>query len=39
VRAEVLPGDREAVRVFMDIALIDTSVPLNLVFDVSLEPQ
>jgi phage baseplate assembly protein W len=39
VRAEVLPGDREAVRVFMDISLIDSPVPLNLVFDVSLEPQ
>jgi phage baseplate assembly protein W len=39
VRTEVLPGDREAVRVFMDIALIDTPVPLHLVFDVSLERQ
>jgi phage baseplate assembly protein W len=39
VRTEVLPGDREVVRIIMDILLIDTPNPLNLVFDVSLEPS
>lgn len=32
-----LPGERDTVRLMMDIRLIDENNPLNLVFDVSLE--
>jgi len=39
VRTEVLPGDRDIVRIIVDITLIDTPTPLNLVFDVNLEPS
>lgn len=37
VRAEVLPGERGVVRLTLDLRLIDTPVPTNLVFDVNLE--
>jgi phage baseplate assembly protein W len=36
VRTQVPPGDRGAVRIDMEIALIETNTPLNLVFDVRL---
>jgi hypothetical protein len=36
VETQVLPGDRNVVRVLMDIVLIDQPHPLNLVFDVNL---
>jgi phage baseplate assembly protein W len=39
IRAEVLPGERDVVTLVMDIALIDAPDPLNLVFDISLEPR
>ena len=34
-----IPGDRDLVRLSMDISLITSPHPLNLVFDVPLEPQ
>lgn len=37
VTARVLPGEREIVRLTMDILLIDQPNPLNLVFDFDLE--
>jgi phage baseplate assembly protein W len=37
VRTEVLPGEREVVRIIMDILLINAPNPLNLVFDMNLE--
>jgi phage baseplate assembly protein W len=37
VRTEVLRGEPETVRLIMDILLIDTPNPLNLVFDINLE--
>lgn len=36
VESKVLPGERDIVRVLMDIALIDEPNPLNLVFDLKL---
>ena len=39
IRAEVLPGERDVVTLVMDIVLIDAPTPLNLVFDISLEPR
>jgi phage baseplate assembly protein W len=36
VEAQVIPGEREVVRLLMEITLIDASNPLNLVFDVKL---
>jgi phage baseplate assembly protein W len=36
VETQVLPGDRDVVRVLMDIVLIDQPNPLNLVFDLRL---
>ena len=40
VTIEVLPGDRNVVRLFLDIQLIDEHNPLNLVIDVNLaEPS
>ena len=38
VRTEVVPGERDVVRIIMEILLISATNPLNLVFDVSLEP-
>ncbi len=37
VRTATLPGERDTVRLLMDITLIDAPTPLNLVFDLSLE--
>lgn len=37
VRTEVLPGEPETVRLILDILLIGTPNPLNLVFDINLE--
>lgn len=37
IRADVLPGDRDVVRLSLEILLIDRPNPLNLVFDVQLE--
>jgi phage baseplate assembly protein W len=37
VKSEVLPGEREVVRLIMDILLINAPNPLNLVFDINLE--
>ena len=36
VEAHVIPGEREVVRLLMEITLIDAPNPLNLVFDVKL---
>lgn len=36
VETQVLPGDRDVVRVLMDVVLIKQPHPLNLVFDVNL---
>lgn len=36
-RVEQTPGDRDSVRLVLDVALIDGPAPLNLVFDVNLE--
>lgn len=36
VEARVLPGEREVVRLLLEIRLIDAPAPLNLVFDVKL---
>jgi phage baseplate assembly protein W len=36
VEARVLPGDRDIVRLDMDVQLIEQQNPLNLVFDVKL---
>jgi len=36
IEARVLPGDRDIVRLDMDIDLIQQQTPLNLVFDVNL---
>jgi len=37
VRVETVPGERDALRLFLDVALIDAPTPLNLVFDLHLE--
>jgi phage baseplate assembly protein W len=37
VRTATLPGERDTVRLMMEIRLIDAPNPLNLVFDLSLE--
>jgi phage baseplate assembly protein W len=37
VTARVLPGERDMVRLTMDIRLIDQPNPLNMVFDFDLE--
>ncbi|WP_164000353.1 GPW/gp25 family protein [Pyxidicoccus caerfyrddinensis] len=37
VRTVNLPGERDTVRLMLDIQLIDAPSPLNLVFDLSLE--
>jgi phage baseplate assembly protein W len=37
VRARTLPGERDTVRLTLDLRLIDAPVLLNLVFDVPLE--
>lgn len=39
VRAAVLPGERDTVRLFLEVLLITQPTPLNLVHDLSLEPQ
>ena len=39
VRAAVLPGERDVVRIAADILLISQPTPLNLVVDFPLEPQ
>ena len=36
IEAKVLPGERDAVRLLLEISLIDAPNPLNLVFDVKL---
>jgi phage baseplate assembly protein W len=36
VESKVLPGERDVVRVLMEVALIDQPNPLNLVFDLKL---
>lgn len=36
VEARVLPGERDVVRLLLEISLIDAPTPLNLVFDVKL---
>jgi phage baseplate assembly protein W len=36
VESRVIPGERDTVRLFMDIVLIDQPNPLNLVFDQKL---
>ena len=36
VEAQVLPGERDVVRLLLEIRLIDAPNPLNLVFDVKL---
>ena len=37
VRTAVLPGERDTVRLLLEVRLIDTPTPLNLVFDFPLE--
>jgi hypothetical protein len=36
VESQVIPGERDTVRLLMEIALIDEPHPLNLVFDQKL---
>jgi phage baseplate assembly protein W len=36
VETQVIPGERDVVRLLMEISLIDAPNPLNLVFDVKL---
>jgi phage baseplate assembly protein W len=36
IQATVLPGERDVVRLLLEITLIDAPNPLNLVFDVKL---
>jgi phage baseplate assembly protein W len=36
IETQVLPGERDTARVLMDVILIDTPSPLNLVFDLDL---
>ncbi len=36
IEAKVLPGERDSVRLLLEITLIDAPNPLNLVFDVKL---
>ena len=36
IEAKVLPGERDVVRLLLEIILIDAPNPLNLVFDVKL---
>jgi phage baseplate assembly protein W len=37
IKTQVLPGERDTVRLLMEIRLIDAPNPLNLVFDFNLE--
>ncbi|MFH7245302.1 MAG: GPW/gp25 family protein [Spirulina sp.] len=37
IQTQVIPGERNTVRLLMDIRLIDSPTPLNLVFDLNLE--
>ncbi len=39
IRTQVLAGERNVVRLQMDVRLIDEPNPLNLIYDVNLEPR